>query len=127
MFGVHGVGGFTGTLLTGVFAAGAISATADAPGGLPGLLEGNPGQVLTQAYGVAVTIVWAGGITWGLLRVIDLFSPLRVTPADTRSKASTSASTAKPCNKPRLCRKFPSRPALKSRARCISAQAICSR
>ena len=79
VFGVHGVGGFIGTLLTGVFAVGAISATADSPGGLPGLLEGNPGQVLTQAYGVAVTIVWAGAITWGLLRVIDLFSPLRVT------------------------------------------------
>jgi ammonium transporter, Amt family len=79
VFGVHGVGGFIGTLLTGVFAVGAISATADSPGGLPGLLEGNPGQVLTQAYGVVVTIVWAGVITWGLLRVIDLFSPLRVT------------------------------------------------
>ena len=79
VFGVHGVGGFTGTLLTGVFAAGALSATADSPGGLPGLLEGNPGQVLTQAYGVVVTIVWAGVITWGLLKVIDLFSPLRVT------------------------------------------------
>jgi Amt family ammonium transporter len=45
---------------------------------LPGLLEGNPGQVLIQAYGVAVTIIWAGGVTWGLLKVIDLFSPLRV-------------------------------------------------
>jgi Amt family ammonium transporter len=79
VFGVHGIGGFTGTLLTGVFAAGAISATADAPGGLPGLLEGNPGQLLAQAYGVGVTILWAGGVTWGLLRVIDVFSPLRVT------------------------------------------------
>jgi len=72
VFGVHGVGGFTGTLLTGVFAAGAIS------GGPTGLLEGNPGQVLTQAYGVAVTIVWAGVVTWALLKVIDLFVPLRV-------------------------------------------------
>jgi Amt family ammonium transporter len=78
VFGVHGVGGFTGTLLTGVFAAGAISATADSPGGLPGLLEGNAGQVLIQAYGVLVTMVWAGGMTWALLKVIDLFSPLRV-------------------------------------------------
>jgi Amt family ammonium transporter len=78
VFGVHGVGGLTGTLLTGVFAAGALSATADLPGGSTGLLEGNPGQVLTQAYGVAVTILWAGIMTWGLLRVIDLFSPLRV-------------------------------------------------
>jgi Amt family ammonium transporter len=78
VFGVHGVGGFTGTLLTGVFAAGVLSASADLPGGSTGLLEGNPGQVLTQAYGVAVTILWAGVMTWGLLRVIDLFTPLRV-------------------------------------------------
>jgi Amt family ammonium transporter len=78
VFGVHGIGGFTGTLLTGVFAVGALSATPDAPG-TSGLLEGNPMQVAIQAYGVAVTIVWAGAITWGLLRVIDLFSPLRVT------------------------------------------------
>src|SRR3954466_373805 len=58
VFGVHGIGGATGTLLTGVFAAGALSATADLPGGSTGLLEGKPGQVLTQAYGVAVTILW---------------------------------------------------------------------
>jgi Amt family ammonium transporter len=78
VFGVHGVGGFTGTLLTGVFATGMLSATPDAPGGMTGLLEGNPGQVLIQAYGVAVTIVWSGALTWGLLKVINLFSPLRV-------------------------------------------------
>ena len=78
VFGVHGVGGLTGTLLVGVFAAGAISATPEVPGGFPGLLEGNPKQLLLQAYGVIVTIVWAGGITWGLLKLINVFSPLRV-------------------------------------------------
>jgi ammonium transporter, Amt family len=82
VFGVHGVGGFTGTLLVGIFATGAISATADSPAGLQGLLEGNPNQLLLQAYGVAVTIVWAAGITWGLLKVINLFSPLRVSKQD---------------------------------------------
>ena len=35
VFGVHGVGGFTGTLLTGVFAVGAISASPETPGGSP--------------------------------------------------------------------------------------------
>ncbi|MEX1084172.1 MAG: ammonium transporter [Xanthobacteraceae bacterium] len=74
VFGVHGVGGFLGTLLTGVFAVGAIS------GGPTGLLEGNSGQLLIQAYGVAVTIVYVGVATWVLLKVIDLFSPLRVSP-----------------------------------------------
>ena len=49
MFGVHGIGGFTGTLLAGVFAVGALSATPETPGGIPGLLEGNPHQVVAQA------------------------------------------------------------------------------
>ena len=45
MFGVHGVGGIIGALLTGVFAVEAI-------GGTAGLLEGNFAQVPIQAYGV---------------------------------------------------------------------------
>src|ERR1700754_4679421 len=48
VFGVHGVGGLTGTLLVGVFAVNAI-------GGTAGLLEGHPQQLLIQLYGVAVT------------------------------------------------------------------------
>jgi len=71
VFGVHGVGGMTGTLLTGVFAAAAI-------GGTSGLLEGNPHQLLLQLYGVAVTLVWSGGVTWVLLRLVGAFVPLRV-------------------------------------------------
>jgi Amt family ammonium transporter len=77
VFGVHGVGGFTGTLLTGVFAVAAISATADGPG-TAGLLEGNAWQVVIQAYGILVTIIWSGILTWGLLKVIELLVPLRV-------------------------------------------------
>jgi Amt family ammonium transporter len=78
VFGVHGVGGLTGTLLTGVFASAAISASADSPGGLPGLLEGNPNQLLMQAYGVVVTLIWSGAVTWLLLKVISAALPLRV-------------------------------------------------
>ena len=77
VFGVHGVGGFTGTMLTGVFAVAAISATSDGPG-TAGLLEGNPKQLVIQAYGVLVTIIWSGVLTWGLLKVVQLFVPLRV-------------------------------------------------
>ena len=78
VFGVHGVGGAVGTLLTGVFAVGALSATADTPGGSPGLLEGNPAQVLTQLYAIVVTIVWSGALTFIILRVVAFMVPLRV-------------------------------------------------
>jgi len=78
VFGVHGVGGATGTLLTGVFAVAALSVSPDSPGGSPGLLEGNARQVLVQLYAVVVTLVWSGALTWVLLKVIAFFLPLRV-------------------------------------------------
>lgn len=71
VFGVHGIGGLTGTLLAGVFATAAI-------GGTAGLIEGNPKQLVAQLYGVAVTLVWTGGVTWGLLKLVSAFVPLRV-------------------------------------------------
>jgi Amt family ammonium transporter len=71
VFGVHGIGGMTGTLLTGVFATAAI-------GGTSGLIEGNPQQLLIQLYGVAVTLVWSAGVTYALLRLVGVFVPLRV-------------------------------------------------
>jgi Amt family ammonium transporter len=70
VFGVHGVGGLVGTLLAGVFAVKAICDTA-------GLIEGNPQQVLTQLYGIAVTIAWSGVVTFLLLKLVNLFAPLR--------------------------------------------------
>ncbi len=82
VFGVHGIGGLTGTLLAGVFAAGALSASAEMPGGLRGLFEGNPQQLVAQVYGVIVTIVWAGGVTFLILKVIDALVPLRVRNED---------------------------------------------
>jgi ammonium transporter, Amt family len=71
VFGVHGIGGLTGTLLVGVFAVNAI-------GGTPGLIEGNAQQVLIQLYGIAATLVWSGGITFVLLKFVGVFAPLRV-------------------------------------------------
>lgn len=71
VFGVHGVGGLIGTLLTGVFATAAI-------GGVSGLIEGNPQQLLIQFYGVAVTLVWSAGVTFVLLKLVSAFVPLRV-------------------------------------------------
>ena len=73
-FGVHGLGGIVGAILTGVFASKAI-------GGTAGLLEGNPGQVLTQIYGILATIIWSGIATFVILKVVDLAIGLRV-PAE---------------------------------------------
>jgi ammonium transporter, Amt family len=71
VFGVHGVGGITGTLLAGVFAVAAVGDTA-------GLIEGNARQVLIQLYGVVAVLVWSGVVTLVLLKVIGFFVPLRV-------------------------------------------------
>ena len=82
VFGVHGVGGFTGTLLAGVFAVGALSASPETPGGIHGLLEGNPQQVVAQLYGIVVTLVWSGALTFAILKVIGAVVPLRVKQED---------------------------------------------
>ncbi|CCG07197.1 ammonium transporter [Pararhodospirillum photometricum] len=74
-FGVHGVGGLVGAILTGVFAAQSVGGDAAV-----GLLEGNPGQVITQIVGCAATVVWSAVVTYLILRVIDLAIGLRVTP-----------------------------------------------
>jgi ammonium transporter, Amt family len=70
-FGVHGVGGIVGAILTGVFAVEAI-------GGTPGLLEGNPGQVLIQIEGIVATVVYSGVASFILLKIIDAVIGLRV-------------------------------------------------
>ena len=82
VFGVHGIGGATGTLLCGVFATAAISISPANPAGLPGLLESHPQQLLTQLYGVAVTAVWCGVATFALLRLVGVIFPLRASPED---------------------------------------------
>ncbi len=82
VFGVHGIGGFTGTVLVGVFAVGALSATPEMPGGIKGLLEGNPQQMVAQAYGLVVTILWSGIATFLILKLIGAMVPLRVRQED---------------------------------------------
>ena len=82
VFGVHGIGGLTGTLLAGVLAVGALSASVELPGGVPGLLEGNPRQVLVQAVGILATLMWSGVMTFVVLKLIDFIVPLRVRSED---------------------------------------------
>lgn len=76
-FGVHGIGGIVGALLTGVFAVAAVGGE-----GKSGLLDGNARQVLTQFYGVAVVVVYDAVVTFIIAKVIDMAIGLRV-DADT--------------------------------------------
>jgi ammonium transporter, Amt family len=78
VFGVHGIGGIVGALLTGVFAREAI-------GGASGLIEGNAGQVWTQFVGIVSTIIYSGVISVILFKIIDLTVGMRVSPEDERS------------------------------------------
>jgi Amt family ammonium transporter len=72
----HGVGGTVGALLTGVFADKALNGVFD------GALHGNPGQVGIQAAAVLTAIVYSGGMSFILLKLISLFIPLRASTAD---------------------------------------------
>jgi Amt family ammonium transporter len=77
-FGVHGAGGTVGALLTGVFASSLIN---DSPIGgkvIPlGLIDGNPGQILNQAVGVAIAIGLSVVGTAVILKVCELTTGLR--------------------------------------------------
>jgi Amt family ammonium transporter len=84
VFGVHGVGGIVGALLTGVFAAGALSATSATPDGYQGLLEGNAGQVVTQAIAVIFTVVYTAVVSYVILKVVDATVGLRVSDEEER-------------------------------------------
>ncbi len=65
-FGVHGIGGIIGALLTGVFASEAVGGVA-----------GGFGQLMTQAYGVIVTIIWSGVASFVILMVVKALVGLR--------------------------------------------------
>ena len=71
VFGIHGVGGIVGAILTGVFAVEAI-------GGRAGVLEGNLGQLMPQIYAVLATVLWSGAVSLIILKVIDATIGLRV-------------------------------------------------
>jgi ammonium transporter, Amt family len=74
-FGVHGIGGIVGALLTGWFSYGPLSATTASPGGSPGGLP----QVLIQAEAVVVTLIYSGVVSLILLLLINVTIGLRVT------------------------------------------------
>ncbi len=81
VFGVHGVAGILGTLATGVFAFGPLSATAALPGGV--YFGGLP-LLAVQATGVVATIIYAGAGSFVLLKITDALVGLRVTRDEER-------------------------------------------
>ena len=70
VFGIHGVGGMVGALLTGVLAVEAI-------GGTKGALEGNGGQILLQLFGIGATVAYCAAATFVILKVLDAVIGIR--------------------------------------------------
>jgi Amt family ammonium transporter len=71
VFACHGVGGLFGSIATGLFAAAAIN-------GVNGALFGNPAQLVAQLIAVGVVVPFAFFGSYALLKVVNIFSPLRV-------------------------------------------------
>jgi Amt family ammonium transporter len=80
-FGVHGIGGIIGALLTGVFAFGPLSATTDHP---DGVYIGGSALLLAQVYAVAATVAYSAVATFILLKVTDVIVGLRVSQDEER-------------------------------------------
>jgi Amt family ammonium transporter len=78
-WGVHGIGGLTGALLTGIFAEVRFT-----PWGDDGLAFGNPAQLYENAVGAFAALAWAMGITALIIKIMDLVWPggIRVTPKE---------------------------------------------
>jgi Amt family ammonium transporter len=77
-FGIHGVGGFAGAILTGVFATSAVSNDPLKSG----LIDGKPGQVVNQlvAAGASLAVALVG--TFIILKVVDALVGLRASQED---------------------------------------------
>jgi ammonium transporter, Amt family len=72
-FGIHGIGGMLGALLTGLFATTMVN-----PAGANGLFHGNPKQLLIQLIAVVVSAAYSFVLSFGLLKLVDKVVGLRV-------------------------------------------------
>ena len=75
VFGIHGIGGFVGALLTGVFALQSV-------GGARGAVEGNFLQVWVQFEGIAAVAIWSAVASLVILYAMKPFMRLRVSEVD---------------------------------------------
>ena len=76
VFGVHGVGGFLGTVLVAIFASDVFG------GNQAGLAIGR--QLAIQLGAAVFTVVYSAGVTWGILRAVAALTELRVDEAQER-------------------------------------------
>ncbi len=84
VFGIHGIGGIIGAIGTGIFVSPALGGV-----GVDGYTMG--GQVVTQATGVLITIVWSGVVSFVAFKLIDMTMGLRVTEEQEREGLDTAS------------------------------------
>ncbi len=86
VFGVHAVGGILGALLTGIF----VSPDLGGPGFVTDWVTGKTGytsygeQLLIQAKGVGLTVVWSGVVAYVCYKIVDMVIGLRVPEEEER-------------------------------------------
>ena len=83
VFGIHGIGGIFGAIMTGIFATSAVNPIFKSESGniLPvGLIEGNSAQVINQLVGIGIALAVVG--TFVILKVVDVVIGLRVTESE---------------------------------------------
>jgi Amt family ammonium transporter len=84
VFGVHGIGGIVGAILTGVFSAPGLGGT-----GADDFAIGH--QILVQLEGVVITIVWSAVVAYVAFKLVDMMVGLRVTEEDEREGLDISS------------------------------------
>nr|WP_315494256.1 ammonium transporter [uncultured Rhodoferax sp.] len=93
VFGVHGVGGIVGAILTGVFASPSLGGTGVYDYVTNAVAEGYSigTQVWIQTQGVLVTIVWSAVVSFIAFKLVDLVIGLRVSEEDEREGLDISS------------------------------------
>jgi Amt family ammonium transporter len=84
VFGIHGIGGIIGAIGTGIFVSTSLGGV-----GIDDYSMG--GQVVTQATGVLITIVWSGVVSLVLFKLIDMTMGLRVSEEQEREGLDTAS------------------------------------
>jgi Amt family ammonium transporter len=90
VFGVHGVGGILGALLTGVFVNPALGGT-----GIMDYVTGKAGydfgaQMVSQGWAVVTALVWSGVVTFVALKIVDMVVGIRVSEDEEREGLDTT-------------------------------------